>query len=351
LGEKNETSLRTRREAALTLVQNTEAVIELAQTPNKDVRSRLNLFTAWLIRRDLRWYEPDLPAYRDLLLGEREMAATSVSAHLSTIRAAYRRILRQNLIRDGLYAMTPPDASPADRKAFVDEILIRARNAIDPVLSPVDVITYQDYDERESIRLTGEQASLLMKQPGVGTLKGLRDTAIIAALLCTGVREGELVNVLVSDLRAKFGREVALKVRKGKGSKSRLIPYGDLDWVLQIIDRWLNEANIRVGPVFRGFYRGMGSIRSTALTTRAIEYIMGEYDILINGERRTVRPHDCRRTYARRLFESEMDLVAIQQNLGHADLKTTLRYIGTLDEDQRRAGSVYDFDLSMLDEY
>jgi integrase len=70
---------------------------------------------------------------------------------------------------------------------------------------------------------------------------------------------------------------------------------------------------------------------------------------MIDGQRRRVRPHDLRRTYARRLYEAGLDLVAIQQNLGHADVKTTLGYIGTLDADRRRAPAVYSFDLRALD--
>jgi integrase len=44
-----------------------------------------------------------------------------------------------------------------------------------------------------------------------------------------------------------------------------------------------------------------------------------------------------------------MDVVAIQQNLGHADLSTTLRYIGVLDADKRRPPALYDFNLAALD--
>lgn len=44
---------------------------------------------------------------------------------------------------------------------------------------------------------------------------------------------------------------------------------------------------------------------------------------------------------ARRLYESGVELLAIQQNLGHADLKTTQGYIGTLDADARKPKRVY----------
>lgn len=55
-----------------------------------------------------------------------------------------------------------------------------------------------------------------------------------------------------------------------------------------------------------------------------------------NGEMVLVRPHDLRRTYVRRLYESRADTVAIQQNLDHKSLAITLGYIGTLDADKRR---------------
>ena len=54
------------------------------------------------------------------------------------------------------------------------------------------------------------------------------------------------------------------------------------------------------------------------------------------------------RIYARRLYEAGFDLVAIQQNLGHADVKTTLGYIGELDAGKRGPPAIYAFDLERL---
>ena len=126
------------------------------------------------------------------------------------------------------------------------------------------------------------------------------------------------------------------------------MPYGDLDWVLVIVAAWLDAAGIHEGPVFRGFYRGNKSLRPGPLSVRAIQYLLARYPIAVNGDLVTVKPHDLRRTYARRLYEAGMAPVEIQQNLGHAGLKTTLGYIGTLDAEQRRPPAVYAFDLSQL---
>ena len=47
-----------------------------------------------------------------------------------------------------------------------------------------------------------------------------------------------------------------------------------------------------------------------------------------------------RRTYARLLHDAGVLPVAIQQNLGHANLETTLRYAGDLKIDQRKPPTI-----------
>jgi site-specific recombinase XerD len=314
---------------------------------NKDVRHRLGKFSRWLAARGRRWHGPDLAAYRDYLSST--YAPSTVQAHLSTVRGRYREILQDNATRDVLYRLASQVAErPADRKALVDELLARIENGIDPRRSSVKTTTRQDCPDSQHLRLTSEQASALMAAPGLETLEGLRNTAAIATMLCTGVREAELSTLRVQDLRQRLGGELALHVREGKGRKERLIPYGELSWVLAIVDRWLAVAGIEEEHVFRGLYKGGQRLRSDRLSVRAIQYILASYPIMVDGDLVTARPHDLRRTYARLLYEAGVDLVAIQQNLGHTDVKTTLGYIGTLDAGRRRAPAIYSFDLARL---
>ena len=58
-----------------------------------------------------------------------------------------------------------------------------------------------------------------------------------------------------------------------------------------------------------------------------VQRVLACYPVTINGKAEAVTPHDLRRTYARRLYDDGVPLVAIQQNLGHADVKTTLGYL------------------------
>ena len=312
-------------------------------TDGKDAAYRVRKYNAHLDATGTPWYKPDLAAYRDKLLAD-GLARSTTGTHLSTIRACYKAITRD---RDRFYTIASAELERlglednlVNRKATVDEIITRLVNATDPAAAPCKAPIIQDQADSDFIRLTKDQAAFLMKAPGTDTLIGLRDTSLICLALCTGLREGELAALDVSDLRQRLTGELAIRVREGKGAKQRLVPYGALEWALAIVDRWLDVAGITGGAVFRSFRRG-GVLRGR-LSTRGIQVIAGKYRVMIDGESRKVKPHDWRRSYARRLYEEGLDLVAIQQNLGHASQQTTLTYIGTLSADQRKPPMAWD---------
>ncbi len=143
-----------------------------------------------------------------------------------------------------------------------------------------------------------------------------------------------------------FGSTLALRVQSGKGSKQRLIPYGAQDWGLTLTHQWLDRAGITSGPVFVGMRKGDNFYltkegQPVRLSERSLEYTLRDYPISVDGELRTVTPHDLRRTYARQLYLTGTDLTAIQQNMGHEGQDITLGYIGTLDAQQREPHDAY----------
>ena len=326
----------------------------MPRDPDKDQKSRLGYFLDWLAWTRRPWYAPDLRAYRDYLLHERvkinphtgnarpaTLAPRSAGAHLATIRGRYEALLRDNDVRQWLYDLAPPDAAPADKKAFVDETLVRLQNAVHPSTAPIKTLTIQDEAASDHLRLKPHQVKTLLRTPGIGTLPGLRDTAMIAMLVCTGIREAEMVALTVDDLRQHLGDELALRVRGGKGYKQRLVPYGPLDWCLIYTDYWLSAAKITTGPVFRGFYKGYKTLRKYAISKRGVNKILNRYPIPIDGDLREIKPHDLRRTYARNAYERGMDMEQIRQNLGHVSVQTTQTYVGELDARQRQPPNMF----------
>lgn len=324
-----------------------DSMIFLSKNHTKDESHRLSVYLKWISDEGVKWYSPDLATYRDYLLKDyngrngKPLSANSVRAHLATIRARYKKILRSNNVRDYFYMMLSDDISPSDRKSLVDEILQRIENSIDPAHSELRIITSQDLHDNAHIRLNSYQVQELLTLLNQTTLIGLRDKALISLFLCTGIREAELCALDVRDLSKQFGGELALHVRQGKGAKERLVPYGDLKWGLDHVLNWCNQAGIDDGSVFRGFYRGGKRIRRTRLTVRAVNQILDKYPIQLGGELRKLAPHDLRRTYARMAYESGMDLLGIRDNLGHSDTRTTLKYIGTMDIGIRKPKNIY----------
>ena len=69
--------------------------------------------------------------------------------------------------------------------------------------------------------LTGEQARRLLDAPPEGTIKGLRDRAILAVLLCQGLTREELCGLRVSDL-IRMNGEPCLKVAGNRG-RTRIV--------------------------------------------------------------------------------------------------------------------------------
>lgn len=342
-------------------------------TGNK--RAVLGEYQRWLKNAGLTWQTPSLAAFRDYLLTRDEKreyttrtgkAATrrygavspaTVAGMLSVARSRLRGIIRSdqvqlfllNLARFELEARGE-SATIADCKAMVDLGNARLQNALDPKAAAVEVEKIQDRTSGQvGVRLSREQANVLLATPGTVPIERLRDTAILAVLLCAGVREQELCNLEVKDLRVKNeSGDLCLHVRRGKGCKTRLVPWGAGSWALAVVDKWLEASGITAGAIFRGFYKGNRRMRAGRITTRAIQKIVGKYPVMIDGKLTTIRPHDLRRTYAARCYAAGMDILGIQQNLGHADHKTTLLYIGAVNGKMRRPPALYSFDLSAL---
>jgi len=314
---------------------------------DKNARSRINQFDAWMSSLGLDFLNVDLATYRDYLMSDDRtdsddkpipLSASSASSHMSTIRGAYQRLLLDNNLRDYLYEMCGENLPPADKKAFVDENIIRLTNAINSKKSTVKVNHKQDVADSKHLRLNINQVMQLLTQINTASLIGKRDLALISLMIATGLREFEAVNVIVDDLHQTLGGKLALRISKGKGNKQRLVPYGSFSNSLVTVDNWLSASSIINGYVFRSVDRH-GNVSPKAMTERAVQNILKKYPVpVVQGNKTTMRkvkPHDLRRTYAKLQYTSGMDLLSIQQNLGHEDSKTTQGYIGAMDADKR----------------
>lgn len=313
---------------------------------NKNIQSQIRRYNRWLQQTNRVLYQPDLNVYRDHLLTE--LSASSVRVHLSSIRRSYKFFIESVAHRQALIIYLQqkfPDDDFGSIKARADEIELRVVRAIDAEKSQVNVTSIQDEADSKHIRLTPTQGASLLMQPNISSLRGKRDLALIAMLLATGLREGEVVKLEVEDLYQTYGGVPSVTVKSGKGAKVRMVPFGDMLWARKITEKWLDRREH--GFVFTKMQAGRGDMQQQstthqAMTTRSVQRLLKRYPIFIDGIPTTVTPHDLRRSYARNLFLVGIPMEVIRQNLGHVNIKTTQDYVGVLDGTSRSPSSVYD---------
>lgn len=166
--------------------------------------------------------------------------------------------------------------------------------------------------------LTTEEVDRMEASIDLSKWEGQRNRAIIEVLFSCGLRVSELVNLRFSDvsLNDKFLRIV------GKGSKERLVPISDA--ALREIQLWLFDRNLmKVKP---GEQEYVFLNRRGAHLTRTMILIMIKRTAEVAGITKTVSPHTLRHSFATALLKGGANLRAIQEMLGHENIKTTQIY-------------------------
>lgn len=309
---------------------------------SKDRLSRLWMFVQWLNTGGKPWYYPNLLAYRDYLLKMKNLREETVENYLTAVRARYRALLEMPILRQQLEEMAKIDPS-----LDVDKAMLMMTQAVDVRVTRLD---FEPVSPKRIDLLPSDVADLL-RRPGVTNWVGLRDTAIIATAVCTGLRPGEIGLLKVEDVHLE-GNHRVVHVPDGAGSQHRhIICPQEVTWFTKLIDAWTGAAQITTGPIFRSFLRNSTQVRSKGITARAIEDMLKQYPItsVEDGTQTvTVRPFDLRRFYARLLYTLEVDVSVIQGNLGHDAPETTLKYIGSLS--RFAADQTPLFDLAKLEQ-
>lgn len=148
--------------------------------------------------------------------------------------------------------------------------------------------------------------------------EGQRNKAIIELLFSCGLRVSELVNLKFNDI---FEREKFLRII-GKGDKERLVPISDS--ALHEIQLWLYDRNLmKIKPGEQDY---VFLNRRGAHLTRTMILIMIKRTAEEAGITKTVSPHTLRHSFATELLKGGADLRAIQEMLGHENIKTTQIY-------------------------
>jgi site-specific recombinase XerD len=194
-------------------------------------------------------------------------------------------------------------------------------------------VTAQDVAESRPARrlpttLTDEETQAVIARINPRGPLGLRNRAILAAVLGAGLRVSEVVGLHAVDINYTEG---VVKVRGGRDGQDRVIPVdGDtLAWLSAWAEKRKALGMDGHQPYFcRVRTKGVGTERLPAgqpISTRNVQALIARLAREAGLEKR-VTPHTLRHTYASRLLDRGFTLGEVQQLLGHSDISTTMVY-------------------------
>ncbi|MFL6675567.1 MAG: site-specific tyrosine recombinase XerD [Massilia sp.] len=268
----------------------------------------------------------------DTLWLEQGLAKNSLDAYRRDLRMFARWLEVKRPACASLFAVTPADIAGyfADRhpeskpssanrrlsvlKRFYQLALRQRQVSEDPCLRMASA----KQPTRFVHTLTEGQVEALLGAPDVSTPLGLRERTMLEVMYASGLRVSELVALKIVELSLNDG---VLRVT-GKGSKTRLVPFGEQARLW--LERYMKQAR---GVILDGqvddalFVTARGGPMTRQMFWNIIKKHAARAEI-----RAPLSPHTLRHAFATHLLNHGADLRVVQLLLGHADISTTQIY-------------------------
>ena len=257
----------------------------------------LDRYTAWVAGGGLADYLK--PTVRDLShyvshLHDEQLAPPSVARHLVALKMFYR--------------------------------FLRLEERGDP--AAVELLSSPALWERVPFVLSPDAVERLLAAPLTSDRFFLRDRALLETLYATGGRASEVVGLRVEDLYL----DSAFCKCLGKGSKQRIVPLGEP--AVKALRAYLGD--VWPGLVKAGEVPWVFVSRGGRKLTREMLWVLVKKYARRAGLSGRVSPHTLRHSFATHLLAGGADLRAVQELLGHANIRTTQHYTH-VDRDRLRA--------------
>ena len=211
---------------------------------------------------------------------EKELAKTSVSRKISSVKSFFKYLLKENIIDS----------------------------------SPVHLIETPKLEKRLPVFIKEDELSKLFEEIQYEKgFSGIRDKLILTLFYQTGMRLSELINLKVSDLY-----EGEIKVL-GKRNKERIIPL--TKGTISLIDLYLHERGNKFSTNSYLIVTDKGNKLYEKFVYRKVNYYLS----LVSSKQKK-SPHILRHTFATHMLNNGADLNAIKELLGHENLAATQVY-------------------------
>lgn len=182
--------------------------------------------------------------------------------------------------------------------------------------NPVNNIERPRKEEKTIQILTINEIENLLNQPDDSNL-GMRDSAMLEVLYATGIRVSELITLTLSDINLEMGY-----IKCSSAKKKRIIPIG------KVAKRALQQyiENGRAALIRENEDILFLNYAGRPISRQGFWKVVKRYVKDANIDK-AVTPHTLRHSFAMHLIQNGADLYAVQEMLGHADIKSTQKYI------------------------
>ena len=237
-------------------------------------------------------YEAEIRDYM-VQLDSRGMTPTTAARRLSAIRQFFKFLYGDGIRKD-------------DPTTSID--MPKTPKALPKVMSVEEVTALLDEAEKDP------------------SPKGIRLLCLLELLYATGLRVSELMDLPVTAARS----EDPFITVVGKGGRERMVPITDK--ARQVTKSYLplRDVIVKQGGDSRYLFPANG--KTGRLTRQVFARSLKELALKVGISPTRVSPHVLRHAFASHLLANGVDLRAVQQMLGHADISTTQIYTHVLEE-------------------
>lgn len=166
--------------------------------------------------------------------------------------------------------------------------------------------------------LSTQEVELLLSQPNVSDLKGLRDKAMLELLYATGIRVSELISLNIDDLDFENSQ-----VRCNAQGRPRFIPLAKS--AMLAIQNYVDGARRSMIHSYDEVALFV-NVSGTRITRQGFWKIIKFYKNQAKIEA-DITPHTLRHSVAAHLLQNGADIKSIQEFLGHSDISSTQIYM------------------------
>lgn len=252
----------------------------------KDLDQFVSFCTEMVGEFDIKRVDAKLVRSWIVTLMEQEYTPRSVSRKVSTIKAFYRFLMKNEVVENNPATNIPVPKIRKKLPNFVEE------NNLGHLLD--DGYFTDDF-------------------------KGIRDKLIITLLYGTGIRLAELLTLRERDFDTKG---YLIKVL-GKRQKERIIPYPRS--INQLLQQYLEIRNREIGNSQVAL---LVTEKGNPVYEKLIYRVVNKYlEMVTSLEKKS--PHVLRHSYATHLLNNGADLNAVKELLGHSNLSATQVYTHT----------------------